>query len=155
MIVLMLGIGLPTWAQTGDAGFNQIVELIASGNYEFEGIWAYPQRRAQVDMTTRPNKLAVMGETARAELPYFGRVTGWAGAYSSTGGGINFDGTTTKYEVTKNEKKGKVVVRFRVKEGTESYDCILTVTKSGSANLSVSSNYRQTIRYSGKVKKIE
>ncbi len=132
--------------------YESILNLVQSGKYEFVGRKANPQSGRQIDLTTRPNFLRVKGENASAELPFFGRA--FSGGYSNSDGGINFDGPMDNYSVENNDKKRRLTIKFRVKGPGDTYNCILSVSSLESASLSVSSNKKQSISYTGVVRDI-
>ena len=64
-------------------------------------------------MTTNPNFLRIKSDKGSADMPYFGRA--YSGGYSGSDGGIKFDGPFESYDVTKNDKKQRIVIKFKVK----------------------------------------
>ena len=80
-------------------------------------------------------------------MPYFGRA--YSGGYSSSDGGIIFDGPMETYDVSTNDKKRRVTIKFKVKGTDDTYTCTLTVSGINNASLSVISNKRQSISYTG------
>ncbi|MCK5367021.1 MAG: DUF4251 domain-containing protein, partial [Cyclobacteriaceae bacterium] len=82
-----------------------------------------------------------------AEMPYFGRA--FSGGYSGSDGGIKFDGLMENYDVQQNDKKRRIMVKFKVKETDDSYNCTLSISSMESASLSISSNKKQGISYTG------
>lgn len=129
--------------------YIQIKELIKSETYEFQGRFAHPQRGARVDLLTRPNFLRISGEDASASMPYFGRA--FSGGYSNSDGGINFDGHMENYELTENDKKKRLTIKFKVKGKDDTYNCILTVSSMENVSLSINSNKRESISYQGTI----
>ncbi len=127
--------------------YEKILELVKSEKYEFTGRKANPQQGRQIDLTTRHNFLRINGENAMAEMPYFGRA--FSGGYSSSDGGIKFDGPMENYDVQQNDKKRRIMVKFKVKETDDSYNCTLSISSMESASLSISSNKKQGISYTG------
>jgi hypothetical protein len=128
--------------------YQTLIKLIDTQQYMFRGSKAKPQKGGQIDLSSRDNFLNVDGENATADMPYFGR------AYSSSlslDGGINFDDQMESYEVSRNDKKRRVIIKFKVNATYDNYNCTLTVTGLNSASLSVISNKRQTISYIGEV----
>ena len=158
---LMLATGLTSMAQNSkkeakeqkkEEQYQQIIELVQSESYEFEGRKANPQKGPQVDLTTRSNFLRVDSGNATADMPYFGRA--FSGGYSSSDGGIKFDGPMEAYDVQNNEKKRKLIIKFEVKGSDDTYKCTLSISSLSSASLSVTSNKRQVISYTGTVKEL-
>ena len=133
--------------------YLKVQELINSKAFEFNGIRATTQKGLQVDLLGRINFLIITGESAKASMPYFGAVTG--GGYSDNDGGINFDGEMTSYTVKENDKKRRVIIEFKSKNGRESYTCSLTINSLNSCTLAISSINRSSIPYFGSVKPVE
>lgn len=129
--------------------FKLIQELIQSRQFEFVGIRAIPQKGGQVDLTTRSNYLRITDANVSASMPYFGVANN--AAYGTSNGGVIFDGAPLNYQVEENDKKRKVVIKFRMKEKMEVYDCILTINSVENATFSVTSSRRSSITYYGKV----
>ena len=73
--------------------------------------------------------------------------------FSTHGGGIKFDGEMMNKEI--KVKKKKVILSFKMKAPGDQYSCFLTITPSGSATLSISSNNKSSISYNGAVTAIE
>jgi hypothetical protein len=130
--------------------YQKIIELVESGQYEFNGQKANPQSGRQIDLTTRANFLRVDGTNAAAEMPYFGRAYNGV-AYTGGDGGINFDGPMEDYAVQLNDKKRRITVTFSVRSNNDNFRCRLTITSPDNATLLVTSNNRQSISYSGSI----
>lgn len=130
--------------------YEMIKEFVQSGKYEFIGRKANPQSGRQIDLTTRSNFLRINGENAAAEMPFFGRA--YSGGYSSSDGGIKFDGPMEDFDIQQNDKKKRVVIKFKVRGTGDTYSCTLSISSMESASLSVSSNKKQVISYTGIVR---
>lgn len=129
--------------------YQNLLKLVDSKQYAFQGRKANPQKGPQVDLTTRSNFLRIDKEKAAADMPFFGRA--YSGGYSSSDGGIKFDGHMESYDVSKNDKKRRVIIKFKVKGVDDTFTCTLTVSGINSASLSVISNKRQSISYTGAI----
>lgn len=130
--------------------YNQAIALIEGGSYSFIADFAYPQKGRQVNLISNPNYFTVNGQEVKAEMPYFGVVNSGAASFGS-GGGINIEATIEDLSVNQNEKKRRIIIRFRVKKGTEVLNCTFTVNSLESTTLVINSSIRETIRYSGKL----
>ncbi len=130
--------------------YQEILELVKSGNFEFVARKANPQRGRQIDLTTNPNFTRINGKSASADMPYFGRA--FSAGYGSSDGGIKFDGQMESYDVQNNDKKRRVTIKFKVKGTDDTYSCTLIFSAKENATLSVTSNKRQVINYNGFVK---
>ena len=100
-----------------------------------------------IDLVRRQNFLRINDENASADMPYFGRA--FSAGYSSSGGGIKFEGTMDELDIQKNDKKHRVIVKFTIKGIDDTYVNTLTIYGLESATLNVSSNKRQGITYTG------
>ncbi|MCG8310980.1 MAG: DUF4251 domain-containing protein [Cytophagales bacterium] len=138
--------------QKKERQYQQILDLVNSGSYEFTAQRANPQKAPTIDLTTRPNFLRIKEEIASADMPYFGRA--FSGGYGSSGG-IEFDAAMDTYDIQKNDKKRRLVIKFKVKGTDDTYSCILTISGMESASLTVSGNKRQGISYTGKMSAIK
>jgi len=154
----------PTYGQTkkekraekAAKDFENTKELIDEKVYSFEADWATTQQGRRINLVTNPNYLQINKDSANIFLPYFGVAHTSTMAYNgSDGGGINFKGVVENYEVSVDEKKQKIIVKFLANSKKESSNFILTVFKSGSSLLSVSSNIRSNISYEGNTGKIK
>lgn len=132
-------------ANKKDEQFKEMKALIESGRYEFRVQSVQPTGAR----TVNPSSIYTMvakDSTFKAHLPYFGRV------FQPTiggSGGIVFDGTPENLEISLNEKKRMVNVKFRIQGDQEKYDLYLSVGSSGYGSLNASSQNRQAITYSG------
>lgn len=128
-------------------------KLVKSKEYEFNGTIANLQKGGQVDLNSRPNYLRINGNNASADIPYFGRSTN--AGYGSGDTGVAFDGEMIDYTVKEIDKKKKIIISFKVKNKTETYNCSLTISGANSGTLVVSSSVKQSIRYNGSIRPIQ
>lgn len=133
--------------------YELIKELVQSGKYEFIGRKANPQSGRQIDLTTRSNFLRISSGKANADMPYFGRA--YSGGYSSSDGGVKFDGEMEDFDVQQNDKKRRIIIKFKVKGTGDTYSCTLSISSLESASLSVTSNKKQVISYTGTIRKLQ
>lgn len=135
------------------ANYEAILALIDGGEYEFVARRANPTGARQIDLTTNPNFLRINKGNGKADMPYFGRA--FSAGYSSSDGGIKFDGPLDALEIEKNDKKMRVLVKFKVKGEDDTYTCNLTISSMDNASLNVLSNKKQSIGYTGFVQKLK
>ncbi len=131
----------------------EMEELVESGKFLFIADRAFPTGGSSVNLMSRPNKVEFNGDNAKGDLAYFGKAHNASVAYSADGGGIKFDGEMMNKEIKVKNKK--VSLSFKMKSPSEQYTCFLTITSSGSATLSISSNNKSSISYNGAVTAIE
>lgn len=136
--------------------FEKMKDLIDGKTYSFEAEWATTQQGQRINLITNPNYMEINKDSADIRLPYFGIGHTSTMAYNSTdGGGIVFKGAIENYEVSVNDKKQKIIIKFIGNSKIESSNFLLTVFKSGSSQLSVSSSIRSNITYDGNTGKIK
>lgn len=126
--------------------YNELKQLIESKQYEFTADRVYPVRGSSMDLTTNPGFVQVADSLAESHLPFFGRA--YRVEYGGSGG-INFAGKMRDYTMGENLKKQRITVSFRVKTANDVFDCYLSAVSKGSANLTVVSQNRESISYSG------
>lgn len=132
--------------------YQAVLAIVESGNFEFVARKANPQGGRQIDLTTNPNYLRVRGNAGEADMPYFGRA--FSGGYGTGSGGIEFNGEFTEYNVEKNDAKFKIIIEFRIKADSDTYKGTFTITGVENASLSISSNNKQVINYTGYIKEL-
>jgi len=154
---LLLAIGTISLAQNTKKEkraeqYEEMLELVDSEKFEFIGRKANPQRGPQIDLTTRPNFLSIQSGDATADMPFFGRA--FSAGYSSSDGGIKFNGPMESYNLKKNDNKYRVTIKFKVKGVDDTYSCTMQISSLENATLSVSSNNRAAISYLGFIQKL-
>ena len=132
---------------------EDIEELVESGKFLFTADRAFPIGGPSVNLISRPSKAEFNGDNAKGDLAYFGKAHNASVAYSADGGGIKFDGEMMNKEI--KVKKKNVILSFKMKAPGDQYSCSLTITSSGSATLSISSNNKSSISYNGAVTAME
>lgn len=136
-----------------EARYREALELINTGIFEFIARRANPPRFRSIDLSTNPNFLRINQEKGAADIPYFGRA--FSDGYSSNGGGIKFDGPMEGYDVKKNDKKHHLTIKFKVKGEGDTYSCTLNISGLENTSLTVLSNNRQTISYTGHIRELK
>jgi Domain of unknown function (DUF4251) len=132
--------------------YKSIKDLVRSGSFEFKAQRALPQKGSQIDLTTRENFMKVLGGEVSAELPFFGRA--FNAGMASTGSGIRFAGSPENYQVEENDKKQRVIIKFKIGGKAENFDCTLSISSLENASLVVISSQRSSMNYNGKVTEI-
>lgn len=129
---------------------KQTEELINSGVFQFIGSTAITQRGKSITITSGANSVSFSPDLVKSDLPFFGEAktasAGFAGA-----GGYKFEGKPDEYKFESAKKVNKL--KAVVKTGNESYTLNLTINNDGSANLSVFSINRSSMRYNGRIVK--
>ena len=134
-------------ANKKDEQFKEMTTLIESGRYEFS-VQSVQPSGAKTIHTTSSYTLVSEDSIFKAYLPYFGRVyqTNYGG-----NGGIEFEGQPENLKITLNEKKRMVKVQFQIRGNGEKYELFLSAGSTGYGTLSINSQNRQPISYSGTI----
>lgn len=127
---------------------EEISKLIEEADLRFIAQFAYPMGGGSINLTSEFT-LDIEGNKVTAFLPFFGRA--YFADYGSREGGIKFSEVARSIEWEK-DKNGHTV-QLEVKSPKDIYRLNFSVTTSGYATLDVSSNKRQSIRFSGIVVK--
>jgi hypothetical protein len=128
---------------------EEISKLIDQRNLRFVAQFAHPMAGGSIHLTSEYT-LDISGDTVSAWLPFYGRA--YSVEYGGRDGGIKFNEQAFSTE-WKSEKKGTRAI-MEVKAPRDVYRLNLQITAAGYATLDVSSNNRQSIRFSGIVTKL-
>ena len=147
---------------------TELQALATNGNYEIVSTFAYPaasnslnqiansgllppgSNAAAIDIMGTSNYVNYKDNTVEGYLPFFGERNNGA-RISQNDNAIQFKETPEAYEVTINEKKQLVLVKFDVKDDSENYTVNMSLSRTGRATMSVQSSERSFMRYSGEV----
>ncbi|MFV0290652.1 MAG: DUF4251 domain-containing protein [Mangrovibacterium sp.] len=124
-------------------------ELLASQHFTFEATSAQPMSGRQINLTS-DYELTLHGDTIEAYLPYFGRA--YTAPTSQNEGGIKFKELAKSKTETFNEKKSMYNYEIEVDANGDNYTLVLRVGSTGYGYLTVNSNSRQPISFSGELK---
>ncbi len=127
-------------------------KLIDSKQYEFTGEWATSSRGMRINLMSNPTYMKIDNTTGEGSFPFFG--TGYSGA-AYKGGGIEFKNELENYTVTLNDKKQEVTIKFKVKGESDYYSVIVRVFAGGNTSITIDSNNRSVMNYSGTTKALE
>lgn len=130
---------------------KQVEELINSKTFEFVGRTAMPTGYKTVNLTTNTNYVKFQPELIDSYMPFYGR------AYSGVGygndEGLKFTGKPEEFTITRGKKNYQVSAT--VKGEKDTFRLSLSVGFEGSASLTITSNNRSAISYSGEIKALE
>lgn len=129
---------------------NQIENLVNLKAFKFVGRMAYPSGMKSVNLTTNPNFMIFTPDMIESEMPYFG--TSRTPVYGGDAG-LKFKAKPEEFTAEKGKKNYEIKVV--VKGDNDKYKIYLTISFDGSADLSVSSNNRSNISYSGEISELE
>lgn len=152
--------------------FNELKELVEDKSFKFIAETAHPMQTYAVTQVTnallrntgnssgtifltgRGDYIKVMKDTVSAELSYFGEVR-FVGSIDPSDSGINFDEESLNFTTTENEKKKTLNLEFDVNSKTDRYNVIMQIYPSKRTNVIINSSKRTSIRYGGKIVKLE
>jgi hypothetical protein len=126
---------------------RQTEALVNSKDFIFIARTAIPSGMKSVNLTSNTNYVKFQPEMIESELPYYGRAYGSVGYGGDSG--VKFKGKPDEFSVVKGKKNFEVQVIY--KGETDKYTLNLTVSYSGSASLSITSNNRSSISYNGEI----
>lgn len=153
---------------TFESDVNKLKSVMESRLFEFRAEWANPMASqglyaisnagllppgsnvGAIQITGTNNFLKIQGDTITANLPYFGERRLGGGGYGDNTG-IEFNGVPNAYNQAYNPEKNRLEISFEIADKTEDYDVRLTIFPNKNAGLSVNSNQRNSIRYTGAV----
>jgi len=128
-----------------DEQFKEMAALIESGRYMFTVHSVQPSGSGTINVSAGYT-LEAKDSIFIAQLPYFGRA--YSASYGGDGG-IVFEASPEHLNITLNEKKRMVNVKFEIRGKNDKYDLYLSTGSSGYASLSINSQNRQPVTYSG------
>ncbi len=175
LLVLIFGITLGcgsaakvTQRSEAVAAFTRFVE---QNTFEFRANTAYPMttqafnsvansgilppgsNSGAIQLIGIPNFIKVYGDSVSGNLPFYGERQFGGGLTSNAG--IEFKGIPKTYNQTYNEAKNRYDIAFEISDEMERHQVKITLFPNRSANVSVNSNQRNSIRYVGTVEAIE
>jgi hypothetical protein len=130
---------------------KQTEALVNSKEFIFVGRTAIPSGMRSVNLTSNTNYVKFQPEMIESEMPYYGRAYGSAGYGGDSG--VKFKGKPDEFSIAKGKKN--LEVQVVVKGEKDNFRLNLSVTYSGSASLSITSNNRSSILYNGEISPIE
>ncbi|RZK75171.1 MAG: DUF4251 domain-containing protein [Pedobacter sp.] len=160
LLIAVLFMAVNVSAQTDKATTTRLVE---AKTFIFNATSAQPMNSAEINavLTRLPGsvgagvvplrgdiyQLTVASDNVDAYLPYYGR--SYMAPKNPTEGGIKFNTKEFSYKADKKKKGNYIVTIKPVDSKADVLSMILNITEKGYASLSVISNNRQTINYSG------
>lgn len=118
--------------------------LLERREFVFRANRALPSGGSSIDLTTNPNYVKFSPDHVESYMPFFGR------AYSGVGfgdTGLHFEGKPEDFIVEKKRRNYQVSATVRGER--DIFRLFLTVTPKGDANLTITSNNRESISYRG------
>ncbi len=166
---LMLSCG--SSSKISDGKSKQLDDLVSSKHFQIISDMAFPlatsslnsisnagllppgSSAGQISLIGNSNYLKVMGDSVAIYLPYFGERQ-MGGGYNNDGPGIKFEGVPQDMEITKDEEKQQTNIRFKTKDGSETFNIDVSLFPNLNSMIKVNSSQRFPIRYSGQVSAI-
>lgn len=125
---------------------NTVESLLNSQTFEFIATTAYPISGTPKSIAGSGYSVTFSPEKIVSNLPYYGRA--YSGMTMGRDKGMRFKGKPEDFTV---DKKKEYLVNTTVYGESDTYEISLSVTTSGYATLSISSNDRGTITYQGEI----
>ncbi len=160
LIIILILTAIPGFSQVQTERVNEIVKepgrkkqtelLVDSREFIFHARMAMPSGSGAIDLTSHHSFVRFSPEMIESDMPFFGRAYSGAG-YGDTG--LHFEGKPDEFTIKK--QKNNYQITARVKGETDFFRIHLSVTLKGYANLSISSNNRETMSFSGEIREDE
>ena len=135
-------------AQRAAQNRQYVQEQLAAENFKIKVDYMYPQR-----YPSRPIMsdfwLEMKEGSVNSYLPYFGQVH--MPSLYSIDEGLNFETPIQNYTKRRNERKHRTEIQFNAKSRDDYYAYSIYIYDDGNADISVHSNRRDAIRYSGEL----
>lgn len=130
---------------------KQVEAMINAKEFVFTGRYANPTGYKSVNLATTTNYVKFEPEQIESYMPYYGRA--YSGAGYGGDEGIKFTGRPEDYTFTKGKKSYQVDANMKGEKDT--YRLSLSVGFEGSATLTVTSNNRSAISFTGEISEPE
>lgn len=124
-----------------------ILNLLNSKKFEFIANTVFPLTGAPKNLVGSGYSITFSPEMVISYMPFYGR--GYSGMALSRDKGMRFQGKPEDFSVRKNKS---YEVNATVEGENDIYSISISVSDSGNANLTISSNNRGTISYQGEIK---
>jgi len=129
---------------------KQISQLVNSKEFVFEPKTVFSQTGRAIQLTTEYS-VEFHPEIIKSYLPFFGR--GYSGIGYGGDNGMTFEGKPENFSIEKVKKN--YVIQLEVKGEKDTYTLMLSVYFDGGASLSINSNNRSPISYTGSIKEFK
>lgn len=133
-----------------DTDYTKMTNLINNGYYTIIIDRAMPMSARMISLTSLYG-LDFYKDSVSCYLPYFGRAYGGPMPINPMYGGIRLESHLQDLNTIFNEKKKKATIEFSAidKNTNDRYRFYITVFSGMNVSISVTSNYRQSISFSG------
>jgi hypothetical protein len=160
ILVLIFGFNLQSHSQTkkekkeiqSEKEYQEIKELVNTKMYVFDATWISTKRGYRINISGGSNNLAVVQDSTKAAMQFFGEVTS---IRFSGDEGVSFNNKMENYQVKFNDKKRRIIVSYNVRNKSETYDVYMSINKTGYTFVDVNSNNKSSVTYDGNVSAIK
>ncbi|TYA71932.1 DUF4251 domain-containing protein [Seonamhaeicola marinus] len=114
------------------------------------GLLPLGNNSGNISLMGNTNYFKIIGKTLSADLPYYGERQ-MGGGYNTENVGIAFNGDPSVFEHSFNSKKGTHDYYFEISKDSEAFQIRLNIFPSLKTTISITSNQRTFISYTGKV----
>ncbi|MEI6059915.1 MAG: DUF4251 domain-containing protein [Bacteroidota bacterium] len=124
-----------------------VEDMLVSKQFVFKAKSAMSAGAGSVNLINSTYNIAFQLDFIKSYLPFYG--TGYNGLGPGGDTGFKFKGKPESFTVQKGKKN--YIVDAEVKADNDVYRISLSVNPGGNANLSISSNHRSSISFSGEI----
>jgi hypothetical protein len=151
LVCIMFFVMAAGWVQGQNATetASDVEQLIAEQRFQFVPRSADPLRGRTIFLSAGYT-LTILRDSIISDLPFYGRA--YQASMNPNDAGFKFTSTDFSYTV-KERKKGGRDITIKTKDVKSSPQMILFVGKDGTSSLRITSADRETISYSGYIKK--
>ncbi len=168
---LLVGCGGSQDVVVTEAQSKALDDLVTQKSFQIESDWAYPlvtnsfsnvansgllppgNNANAINLTGNSNYIKMYGDSISMYLPFYGERR-LVGGYNNKDIAIKYDGVAQEIEITKNDKKQAYEIEFLARNRTESFRVFITVSPGLTANISINSSHRTSMRYRGTASKL-
>lgn len=127
---------------------ERLEAMLDRKTFVFHARRALPARGSSIDLTTNQSFIKFSPDLIESYMPFFGR------AYSGIGyggdSGFHFKGQPEEFTI--NKKRGTYLVNASVRGENDNFRLSLSAKPGGTARLTIMSNNRETISYTGEIR---
>ena len=169
VLIMLIAIGCASksrYSSTPDQ-IENLRTLVSKKYFEINADWASPMATqsltsvanaglippgstvTRINITGTASYLRIMGDSVKAQLPYYGERQMGGGIYNQNKTGIQFEGIPRDFSVLSNPKSNGQTMKFTISENGESFDVTAELFPSLSSTITIASSHRTTIWYNG------
>ncbi len=145
LLVNILPINAQSKKQKKEELRQAIKELVEAQKIKVNVNTAYPMRGQSINLTSNYS-VEVRNDSIFSYLPYYG--VAYSVLYGGNSMGLIFNEKLTDYQLSYNSK-GTANIRFKTHTDEDSFVYWLSIYTSGSVNINITPNNRQSISFQG------